>query len=103
MFKLIPDKQILNINLKNEALEWYGHYQGIYHLSLNKTNEKPSWESATHAIWSFEDHMNTWVIGELNDMGDSYKHQKIHGVKGNKIIDQSFDKDIFFPQDFLFI
>ena len=81
LLKTIAETQILNISLKNEALKWYGEYQGIYHLSPNKTNGKPSWQSPTHAIWSFEGRSNIWVIGNLSQLGESYMHQFIHGTK----------------------
>ena len=48
---------------------------------MNKTNGKPTWQSATHSIWSYPGRNNKYVIGELADTGGSFELQKIHGER----------------------
>ena len=82
-FKIISENHILNVSLKNPARKWYGDFQGIYVLSKNKVNGKPSWQSETHGIWSYPHRMDRWVVGNLTDMGGSFEFQEIQGERGN--------------------
>ena len=59
----------LRVILKNNVVTFQGSCQGIYQPSSTViVNGRPSWTSASRAIWYDQKNKN-WKIGELVDIG----------------------------------
>ena len=57
--------------MANDALAEQSIRQGTYQLS-EEINGKPSWKSATQAIWYYPD-FKDWAIGSLSDIGTNFR------------------------------
>ena len=58
----------MRVTLKNNALESQNSRQGIFKPS-STVNGRPSWTSASQAIWYMQNNNKKWHIGALDKIG----------------------------------
>jgi len=79
-FKKEVHETTVTITLKNDVLSEQGSKAGVYELTDEEVNGKPTYRKDKHGIW-YND-LGNWMIGEIGDLG-SRKHAYIHTVKND--------------------
>jgi len=84
-FKKEVHETTVTITLKNDVSSVLGAYAGVYELTEDEVNEKPTYKKGNYGIW-YND-LGSWMIGNIEKLGS--RTGAIHNVqnKFEEIID----------------